>query len=151
MDFFSLQFCVSNYTIRTEDSFLPCKASALFQQVWVGLVLGIGNSPTGWTHVHWDYRISQQWGRIACKGETSFWARRHNHNQKKTLSHYISSGKSRKNLSSFADLLPWLTYFSNLSCFKCKLSKLRCESRKFATSRVFWWIDLFFDLFVLIQ
>jgi hypothetical protein len=39
---------VSHYTIRTEDSFLPCEASALFQQVisgflpmkWISLAIG---------------------------------------------------------------------------------------------------------------
>jgi hypothetical protein len=30
---FPIQFGVSSYAIKTEDSFLPCEASALFQQV----------------------------------------------------------------------------------------------------------------------
>jgi hypothetical protein len=50
---------------------------------------------------------------------------------RKPLAHYEhASGKSRKNLSSLADLPPYLTYFSNLGRFKCKLSDLRCELSK---------------------
>jgi hypothetical protein len=33
IDFLPLQCCVSIYIIKTKDSFLPCEASALFQQV----------------------------------------------------------------------------------------------------------------------
>jgi hypothetical protein len=29
---------VNNYIIKTEDSFLPCEASALFQQVPFGII-----------------------------------------------------------------------------------------------------------------
>src|SRR5882762_4314813 len=43
IDFLPLQCCVSNY-IKTKDSFLPCEASALFQQVYIAILLPENNN-----------------------------------------------------------------------------------------------------------
>ena len=50
----SVQFCSGAQIIRTKDSFLPCKASAIFQQVLIviqctrcTLQLSLGSSTSG--------------------------------------------------------------------------------------------------------